>query len=49
MEQVDTLLVERTGTSSSDLPDFAWQDAFDAGEEPKDVVEEFLREEGLVS
>lgn len=47
MEQVDALLVEATGTPSDDLPDFAWRDAFDADEEPKDAVEQFLQEEGL--
>ena len=55
IKEVDRILVANTGFASSDLRDRCWYDSFEAGESPRDAVnelcgdvddlEEFMRDE----
>lgn len=47
MEQVDHCLLRMCGCMSSDLPDYAYRDAFDAGDTPEQVSAAVIEQEVL--
>lgn len=47
MEQVDMHLLRMCGCMASDLPDYAYRDAFDAGETPEHVAAAVIEAEVL--
>ena len=49
MDRVNDIIQGRSGVGVLDLPDFAYRDAYDAGESPSEVAEEVLEENGFDS
>lgn len=47
MRQVDNALVAKCGMTHHDLSDFCYRDAFESGENPSEVADEVLEEEGF--
>lgn len=44
-QQVDKELVKEIGLTSDDLPDWRFFDAFEEGQEPKEVAMELIQQE----
>lgn len=43
LRKVDSLLINKTGMSHEDLPDYCYRDAFDRGEAPSQVATKAIR------
>lgn len=43
MRKVDSLIIQKTGLSHEDLPDYCYRDAFDRGEAPSQVATKAIK------